>query len=144
MMDYDTVGGAAFGKSLCGMGLNLLVRDVGVQVSFLETVFGMKAYQPTADFAIMTYGDQVFQIHSDETYHSNPLLGLLPENPPRGAGIEIRLYDTDPEEACSLAEAAGGTILQGPADKPHALREAYILCGNGYAWVVSRGLKQDG
>lgn len=144
MMDYDTVGGAAFGKSLRGMGLNLLVRDVGVQVSFLETVFGMKAYQPTADFTIMTYGDQVFQIHSDETYHSNPLLGLLPENPPRGAGIEIRLYDTDPEEACSLAEAAGGTILQGPTDKPHGLREAYILCGNGYAWVVSRGLKQDG
>jgi hypothetical protein len=104
----------------------------------------MKAYQPTADFAIMTYGDQVFQIHSDETYHSNPLLGLLPENPPRGAGIEIRLYDTDPEEACSLAEAAGGTILQGPTDKPHGLREAYILCGNGYTWVVSRGLKQDG
>jgi hypothetical protein len=34
MMDYGTVGGAAFGKSLRGMGLNLLVRDVGVQVFF--------------------------------------------------------------------------------------------------------------
>lgn len=113
------------------MGLNLLVRDVGAQVAFLETVFEMKAFQPTADFAIMTYGGQVFQLHSDGTYHANPLLGLLPENPPRGAGIEIRLYDTDPEQACAVAEAAGGTILQGPTDKPHGLREAYILCGNG-------------
>ena len=120
------------------MGVNLLVLDVMVQVSFLETVFGMKVHQETADFAIMTYGNQVFQLHSDDTYHANPLSGLLPENPPRGAGIELRLYDSDPEEACTKALAKGGTILQLPTDKPHGLREAYILCENGYAWVPSR------
>lgn len=139
-MDYETVGAEAFGASLRGIGLNLLVRDVAAQVTFLETVFGMKAYQPTADFAILQYGDQVFQLHSDGTYHSNPLLGLLPENPPRGGGIEIRLYDSDPEAAVALAEGAGATILQPPTDKPHGLREAYILCENGYAWVASRPL----
>ncbi len=137
-MDYETVGAEDFGASLRGIGLNLLVRDVRAQIAFLETVFGMQAFQPTTDFAIMTYGDQVFQLHVDGTYHSNPLLGLLPENPPRGAGIEIRLYDTDPEEACARAKDAGATILQSPTDKPHGLREAYILCENGYAWVPSR------
>jgi predicted enzyme related to lactoylglutathione lyase len=136
-MDFETISAKDFGASLRGLGLNLLVRDVTAQIAFLETVFGMKAFQPTADFAIMTYGDQVFQLHSDGTYHSNPLLGLLPENPPRGAGIEIRLYDTDPKEACAKAKGAGGTILQEPMDKPHGLHEAYILCGNGYAWVPS-------
>lgn len=139
-MDYDTVGAEAFGAGLRGIGLNLLVRNVNAQVSFLETVFDMKAHQPTEDFAIMLYGDHVFQLHSDGTYHSNPLLGLLPETPPRGAGIEIRLYDTDPEDACARAEVAGGTILQEPTDKPHGLREAYILCENGYAWVPSKPL----
>ncbi|MBM1689553.1 VOC family protein [Sulfitobacter geojensis] len=137
-MDYETIGAEDFGASLRGIGLNLLVRDVATQIAFLETVFAMKPFQPTADFAIMTYGEQVFQIHADGTYHSNPLLGLLPENPPRGGGIEIRLYDTDPEAACAKAEAAGGTVLQEPMDKPHGLREAYILCENGYAWVPSR------
>ncbi len=139
-MDYETVSAEDFGASLRGIGLNILVRDVGREVAFLETVFGMKSFQPTADFAIMTYGTQVFQLHSDGTYHSHPLLGLLPENPPRGAGIEIRLYDTDPDDACARAEAAGAgaTVLQSPTDKPHGLREAYILCENGYAWVPSR------
>jgi predicted enzyme related to lactoylglutathione lyase len=140
-MDYDKVGAAEFGSNLRGIGLNLLVRDVTSQIAFLETVFGMKSYQPTTDFAIMTYSDQVFQLHSDGTYHSNPLFGLLPETPPRGAGIEIRLYDTDPDVAYVLAEAAGGTVLQPPTDKPHGLREAYILCENGYAWVPSRSLE---
>jgi len=139
-MDYDTVGAESFGASLRGFGLNLLVRDVAAQVVFLETVFDMKAHQPTADFAIMRYGDQLFQLHSDGTYHSNPLLGLVPESPPRGGGVEIRLYDSDPEDACLRAQAAGGTILQAPADKPHGLREAYILCGNGYAWVPSTAI----
>ena len=137
-MDYDKVSAEDFGAALRGIGLNLLVRDVQAQIAFLESVFGMSAFQPTADFAIMKYGDQVFQLHSDGTYHANPLLGLLPETPPRGAGIEIRLYDSDPEAACTRAEAAGGTILQPPTDKPHGLREAYILCQNGYAWVPSR------
>ena len=86
----------------------------------------------------MRYSNQVFQLHSDGTYHSNPLLGLLPESPPRGAGIEIRLYDTDPAMACERAVAAGGTVLQEPTDKPHGLHEAYIVCENGYAWVPSR------
>lgn len=139
-MDYETVGAEAFGKSLSGIGLNLLVRDVPAQCAFLGAVFGMRAHQVSADFAIVTYGGQVFQIHSDATYHSNPLLGLLPETPPRGAGIEIRLYDTDPDAAAQRAETAGATVLQAPSDKPHGLRECYILCDNGYAWVPSRPL----
>lgn len=139
-MDFETADAAAFGKSLKGIGLNLLVRDVPAQCAFLATLFDMQAHQPTADFAIITYGDQVFQIHSDATYHSNPLLGLLPETPPRGAGIEIRLYNSDPDQIAAKTEAAGGTILQPPTDKPHGLREAYILCENGYAWVPSRPL----
>ena len=129
-----------FGKSLKGIGLNLLVQDVRAQCAFLEAVFGMSAHQVTADFAIVRYGGQLFQIHSDGTYHSNPLLGLVPVSPPRGGGIAIRLYESDPDEAATLAEAAGGTVLQGPTDKPHGLREAYILCANGYAWVPSRPL----
>lgn len=139
-MDYETIKADAFGRSLHGIGLNLLVRDVPGQCIFLQTVFGLKSHQVTPDFAIVSYGDQVFQLHADGTYHSNPLLGLLPENPPRGGGIEIRLYDSDPDIAASKAKAAGGVILQDPTDKPHGLRETYILCENGYAWVASRAI----
>ena len=137
-MDYETIDADGFGRSLRGLGLNLLTRDVPGLCDFLNQVFGMTSHQVTSDFAIVTYGDQVFQLHSDGTYHSNPLLGLVPEQPPRGGGLEIRLYDSDPEEAVAKAEAAGGTVLQPPTDKPHGLREAYILCPDGYAWVPSR------
>ncbi|MGX9352121.1 glyoxalase [Shimia sp. W99] len=139
-VDFDTVDAGEFGASLRGIGLNLLVRDVKALCDVLETVFAMKTHQVTADFAIVTYGAQVFQLHSDGTYHSNPLLGLLPEAGARGAGIEIRLYDTDPDVAAEKGEAAGMHVLQAPSDKPHGLRECYLLCENGYAWVPSRPL----
>lgn len=139
-MDYEIVSAEDFGKSLRGIGLNLLVRDVRATAAFLKAVFGVGVHRLSDDFAIITYGAEVFQLHSDGTYGSNPLLGLLPENPPRGAGIEIRFYDTDPEEAVAKAEALGAMILQAPTDKPHGLREAYILCADGYAWVPSRPL----
>jgi len=142
-MDFETVTPADFGASLRGLGLNLLVRDVAAELQFLVAVFGMTGYRANRDFAIVRYGEAVFQLHADHTYGSNPLLGLLPEAGARGAGLEIRLYDTDPDAAAARAVDAGGHVLQLPADKPHGLREAIILCENGYAWVPSRPLSMD-
>ena len=139
-MDYETVSAEDFGKSLRGIGLNILVRDVKATATFLADVFAMGVHRASDDFAIVTYGKQVFQLHADGTYHANPVLSLLPENPPRGAGLEIRLYDSDPDIAVARAREHGAMILQPSTDKPHGLREAYILCGDGYAWVPSRPL----
>ena len=143
-MDYQTVDAVAFGRSLRGLGLNLLVRNVPNLARFLSDVFEMQAYQVTDDFAIIAYGDQIFQLHADHTYHSHPLPSLLPEAGARGAGIEIRLYATDPDQAAAKAAQHDheSTLLQAPANKPHGLRECVILCENGYAWFPSRPLTQ--
>jgi hypothetical protein len=143
-MDYEAVSPEEFGRALSGLGLNLLVRDVPAQAVFLTRVFAMTAHRVSADFAIMAYAGQVFQLHADATYHSHPLPSLIPGSGPRGGGLEIRLYQTDPDSAAALAEPAGGVVLQPPTDKPHGLREAVILCPTGYAWVPSRPCHSGG
>ncbi|MCB2136579.1 MAG: glyoxalase [Rhodobacteraceae bacterium] len=138
-MDFETVDPGDFGRSLKGLGLNLLVCDVKAEAAFLTELFGMTSHRLSADFAIMTYHGQVFQLHADHTYHSHPLPSLLPEAGARGAGVELRLYETDPDAAAAHAATMDrAVILQAPADKPHGLRECVILCENGYAWVPSR------
>lgn len=137
-MDFETVSAEEFGASLRGLGINLLVRDVRASAAFLETVFGLGVHRLSDDFAIITYGSQVFQLHSDGTYAGHPLQELLPENPPRGRGVQIHLFDTDPDEAVAKAEEAGGMVLAAPKAKPHGLVEAFILDPDGYCWVVSR------
>jgi len=53
----------------------------------------------------------------------------------RGAGAELRLYGRDPDRAEAVARSLGGVVLAGAADKPHGVREAYILDPEGYCWV---------
>lgn len=139
-MDYETVSAEAFGASLRGLGLNLLVQDVGREVAFLVEVFEMTAHRVSDDFAILRSGDAVFQVHNDATYRAHGMLSLLPESPPRGGGAEFRLYDIDPDAAQSRAAARGDMILQAATDKPHGLRECFILSPSGYAWVPSKPL----
>ncbi len=140
-MDFETISAEDFGRALTGIGLNILVRDVKAEAAFLAEAFGMSAHRLSTNFAIMVYHGQIFQLHVDATYAANPLSSLLPEAGPRGAGAEFRLYETDPDAAAGrAARFADATILQEPTNKPHGLRECYILCANGYAWVPSRRL----
>ncbi|WP_343080382.1 VOC family protein [Ostreiculturibacter nitratireducens] len=133
-MDYETVPAPELGRALKGIGLNLLSRDVPGLAAFLEQVFGMKAHRVGRDFAIVAHGDALMQIHSDAAYGSHPLLSLLPETPPRAAGVQVYLFGVDPDEAAARAEAAGGMVLEPPADKPHGLRECTILAPEGQAF----------
>jgi hypothetical protein len=42
IVDFETVLPEDFGASLKGLGVNLLVRDVALELAFLETVFEIK------------------------------------------------------------------------------------------------------
>jgi predicted enzyme related to lactoylglutathione lyase len=133
-MDYETVSPEAFGRSLSGVGLNLLTRDVGALAAFLSEVFGLRLYRASADFAIVAHGTALFQLHSDATYRAHPLPGLLPEAGARGAGAQIYLFGVNPDIAATRAEARGDPVPEPVADKPHGLRECTILSPEGDAF----------
>ena len=126
-MDYGTVSETEFAHSLRGVGVNILCRDVGGMAQFLEAVFGLAVHRLSADHAIVTHDGTVMQLHADATYAGHPLHGLLPEGTARGAGVQFYLFGCDPDAAAAKAEAAGGAVVEVPADKPHGLREATIL-----------------
>ena len=133
-MDYETVSAEDFGRSLSGIGVNILSPDVRALAAFLTEVFGLSAHRLSDDFAIISHGNTVFQLHSDATFANHPLLSVIPENPPRGAGSQFYLFGVDPDAATARAEAAGHVVLEAPANKPHGLREATILSLEGYAF----------
>jgi len=133
-MDLETVNPAAFGRSLRGVGINLLCRDVAAMAGFLETVFGLSIHRQSRDFALARHGETMMQLHSDATFGRHPLHALLPEAPPRGGGLQLYLFGIDPDLAVARAEAAGGVVIEAATDKPHGLREATILSPEGYAF----------
>ena len=128
----------AFGRGLGpGIGVNLLVTDVARAVRFQSEVLKAEVRYWDEDFAIMTAGGTVWMLHHDRTYRSHPLVGIAQGAEGRGTGIELRIYGRDPDAATKVAEAMGALVLAGPADKPHGLREAYLLDDDGYVWVPS-------
>jgi uncharacterized glyoxalase superfamily protein PhnB len=126
-----------YGRSLEGFGVNLLVRAIAPAVAFQTEVLGAEAVYQDKDFAVLAYGGHQWMLHADHTYHSNPLLGLVGDGAVRGAGVELHLYGVDPDAAEGRATAAGHAVLQSAADKPHGLREAYLVDPDNYVWVVS-------
>ena len=123
---------AEFGRGLCGLGLNLLCRDVVATADFLRDVFGLRVPRVNPDFALILHEDAVFQLHKDATFSAHPVLGLVPETPPRGGGLQIYLFGVDPD--LSVARAPVSAVIEAPTDKPHGLREATILSPEGYAF----------
>ncbi|MGR3983992.1 MAG: glyoxalase, partial [Gammaproteobacteria bacterium] len=47
-----------------------------------------------------------------------------------------------PDAAEKRARAGGYEVLQASADKPHGLRECFLLDPDGYCWVPSMRLPQ--
>lgn len=128
----------SFGRGLGpGIGLNLLVTNVERALCFQVPVLGASVDYWDDDFAILRAEGSVWMVHHDRTYRGHPLAGIAQAAEGRGAGAELRLYGRDPDAAEALAEGAGGIVLAGAADKPHGLREAYLLDPEGYVWVPS-------
>ena len=141
----------AYGRSLRGMGVNLLVREVARSVAFLTEVLALDLVYADADFAVLRYGNregggqegggQDVILHADHTYAEHPLLALTGDGALRGAGVEMRLYGIDPDAAEARARTRGDAVFAATQDKPHGLRECYLADPDGYIWVPGCALE---
>ena len=121
-MNLDTVDATTFGRGLSGVGVNLLTPDVRALAHMMVEVFGRTAHQVSDDFAIIRHMDTFIQIHADGTFGRHPLLGYVPESPPRGGGVQIYLFGVDPDVAVARAATTGHMVIEHPTNKPHGLR----------------------
>jgi catechol 2,3-dioxygenase-like lactoylglutathione lyase family enzyme len=125
-----------YGRSIRpGIGFNLLVKDVARSVKFAEDVLGATATYWDEDFAVLRLNGSEWMLHADHTYSDNPLSGVVGSIEARGAGVELRVYGCDPDQAEAQARARGFTVLAGTIDKPHGLRECMLVDDDGYVWV---------
>jgi catechol 2,3-dioxygenase-like lactoylglutathione lyase family enzyme len=127
---------AQYGRSLRGLTVNLLVHDIARALPFHREVLGAEVVYSDPDFAVLRHGDAGWMLHADHTYRDHPLHERLSEAPPRGVGAELRLHGRDPDEAEAAARRLGFTVLASAKDKPHGLREVFLIDPDGYVWVA--------
>ena len=124
-----------YGRSLKGLGVNLLVQDIERAVRFQKEALGAEVVYADPDFAVLRGFGAEWMLHADHTYSDHPLRGSLRADLARGLGVELRLHGCNPDAAEAKARAMGEAVLAGAMDKPHGLREAYLVDPDGYVWV---------
>ena len=129
-----------YGRSLSGFNVNLLVREVAPAVAFLTEVLQVELVYEDPDLAILRHEGVDWMIHAEHTYDDRPMLLRSRAAKLRGAGCELRLYNVDPDAAEARARTLGYEVLAPSEDKPHGLRECYLLDPEGYVWVPGRPL----
>jgi uncharacterized glyoxalase superfamily protein PhnB len=134
------MSGADYGRTLRGLGFNLIVRNLDRAIEFATEVLGATVFFRTDVFAAMKLHGADFMFHVPDSYRGNELHATLASDAPRGVGIELRCYHVDPDAAETKARSKGYSVLAGAIDKPHGLRECMILDHEGFVWIPSRHL----
>ena len=124
-----------YGKALRGLTVNLLVRDIDASLHFQREVLGATVVYSDAEFAAMEGYGASWMLHADSTYSRHPMRGAVEGFDVRGGGVEIRLHCCDPDRAEAAARRLNYTVLDSVADKPHGVREVFLLDPDGYIWV---------
>ena len=124
-----------YGRSLSGLGINLLVREIEAALAFQREVLDAEVVYCDPDIAVLRRNGVEWMLHAHHTYDAHPWYPIITSNAPRGIGVELRLHGRDPDAAEAAARRLGFEVLQAAADKPHGLREAYIADRDGFVWV---------
>jgi catechol 2,3-dioxygenase-like lactoylglutathione lyase family enzyme len=130
----------AYGKTLTGLSLNLIVRDVAASVPFYRDVVGMTVHYADEDMAALQLAEAQIVLHADHTYDKQPWVPRLTEGGKRGFGAEIRILGIDPDAAERRARARGATVLLGARDWPHGWRDVILEDPDGYTFAVGVAL----
>ena len=125
-----------YGRSLKSLTINLLVKNIQAALKFQTDILQTEIVYADADIAVVQGYGAEWMLHADHTYLDNALYELASDVKPRGIGVEIRLHGCNPDQAASRARNFGYTVFADAKDKPHGLREAYLMDCDGYMWVV--------
>jgi catechol 2,3-dioxygenase-like lactoylglutathione lyase family enzyme len=127
-----------FARTLTGLSVNLLVREVPTSLPFYTEVLGLRLLYGDEDFAALEGpGGWHMMIHADHTLDHSPVeTARLSEPGKRGTGAEIRILGLNPDEVETRARALGFTVNVATQTFPHGWRECRLEDANGYMFAV--------
>jgi catechol 2,3-dioxygenase-like lactoylglutathione lyase family enzyme len=127
---------ADYGRTLSGLSVNLIVRDVARSIPFYTGVLELRLLYSDEDFAALEREGVRLQLHADHAYAGMPWSARLTDPGPRGLGAEIRILGIDPDTAEKRARDGGFSVLVRVRDWPHGWRDCVLEDPDGYTFAV--------
>jgi len=135
---------AEYGRTLHGLSLNLIVRDLVRSLALLSDGFRPPPSRALPDVGqpsgeLEREGIHV-QLHVDRTYGRMPWADELASGARRGLGAEFRLLGFDPEAVERAARDHGTVLLPTAVRESHGWRDCVVADPDGYTFAVGMAL----
>jgi len=127
---------ADYGRTLTGLSVNLIVRDIARSIPFYSGVLELRLLYSDEDFAAFEREGVRLQLHADHTYARMPWASRLRDDARRGMGAEIRILGIDPDAAEQRARDGAFTVAVAARDWPHGWRDCVLEDPDGYTFAV--------
>jgi len=131
---------AEYGRTLHGLSLNLIVRDLVRSLPFYTEVLGFRVLHHTGDYAALEREGIHVQLHVDRTYGRMPWAEELASGARRGLGAEFRLLGFDPEAVERAAREHGSVLMPTAVRESHGWRDCVVADPDGYTFAVGMAL----
>ena len=126
---------AEHGRTLGGLSLNLIVRDIAKSLPFYTEALGFTALYSDEDYAALARDGVSIQLHADHAYEHMPWGPELARGTRRGLGAEIRILGIDPQSVEGAA-ARTGSVVMTTAVRAHGWRDVIVADPDGYVFAV--------
>ena len=129
---------AEYGRTLDGLSVNIIVRDVARSLPFYTQVLALTALYSDDDFAALEGQGVRLQLHADHTYERMPWASPLRDPGKRGLGAEIRILAAlhTWQDFGAAVGALGGGVLAANGAAPALLVGAAVIAVTVPLWVV--------
>jgi len=131
---------ADYGRTLAGLSVNLIVRDIARSIPFYVDVLGLRLLYSDRDFAAFESDAVRLQLHADHAYEGMPWASRLRDPGKRGLGAELRILGIDPDAAERRARERGHVVLVATKDWPHGWRDCVVEDPDGYTFAIGTAL----
>ena len=127
-----------YGRSLRGLGINLLVRDTARAVAFARDVLGLTIVYADPDLAVLPpRRARVDGARRPHLRRPPAAAAHAHRRPARRRRRAARPRRRPRRRRWPPRSSTATRCSTRPTDKPHGLREAYIIDADGYVWVVA-------
>ena len=130
------VSAEEYGRSLSGLTLNLLVRNIDRSLPFYTEVLQFNDVHHDPDFAALEREGIKLTLHADHTYAGQPWAPRLAQAGRRGFGAEIRILGIEPEAAEKRARERRYAVQHPTKEWPHGWRDCILEDPDGYTFAV--------
>ncbi len=131
------MGAADYGRTLTGLSLNLLVRDLERSLPFYTEVLGFTCHYSDIDFAALERDGGIRMVlHADHTFDHMPMYPDLRADGRRGVGVDFNIMGIDPDQAEARAREQSSEVLIPATDFAHGWRATYLRDPDGYTFAV--------